>query len=95
MSSSSVCRDFLRNVCKRGPKCRFLHSKRFSSDTEGSRLDKHNKQHEETNHSYDKNDATNVIGEKNDPKDSTSRDNALGGRSMQLKVYKPIIGITH
>ena len=95
MSSSSVCRDFLRNVCKRGPKCRFLHSKTFSSDTEGSRSDKHTRQHDETNQLYNKNDTTNVVGDKNDLKESTSKDNALGGRSMQLKVDKAINRIEH
>ena len=87
-ASSSICRDFLRNVCKRGAKCRFLHPKPFSSDTENARPEKRIRQHEETNNSYNnKNDtAGSAVGDRNGHKESTAKDTALGGNSMQLKV---------
>ena len=82
-SSSSVCRDFIRNVCKRGTKCRFSH---VLPDSEDAPQDKRQRQHIESNSGYIKNDASCIGGNRPEQKESMLKDKHSGGLPMQLKV---------
>ena len=78
-----MCRDFIRNVCKRGTKCRFSH---VLPDSEDAPQDKRQRQHIESNGAYMKNDASCIGVSRPEQKDSMVKDKHLGGPPMQLKV---------
>lgn len=82
-STSSVCRDFIRNVCKRGLKCRFSH---VLPDSEDGPQDKRQRQNIESNSSYIKNDTSCIGGNRQDQKDSMLKEKHGVGPPMQLKV---------
>ena len=84
--SSSVCRDFIRNVCKRGSKCRFSHIPSVEVD-EGPQ-DKRLRPNNEHVTNYNKNDSSVVVGNRQDSKDSMGKDKTLGCTPMQMKVTK-------
>ena len=84
--SSSICRDFIRNVCKRGSKCRFSHIPSVEVD-EGPQ-DKRLRPNNEPVTNYNKNDSTVMAGNRQDSKDSMGKDKTLGSTPMQMKVAK-------
>ena len=85
--SSSVCRDFIRNVCKRGSKCRFSHIIPSVEVDEGPQ-DKRLRPNNEHVTNYNKNDSSVVVGNRQDSKDSMGKDKTLGCTPMQMKVTK-------
>ena len=84
--SSSICRDFIRNVCKRGSKCRFSHISSVEVD-EGPQ-DKRLRPNNEPVTNYNKNDSSVMAGNRQDSKDSMGKDKTLGCTPMQMKVTK-------
>ena len=84
--SSSICRDFIRNVCKRGSKCRFSHIPSVEVD-EGPQ-DKRLRPNNEPVTNYNKNDSSVMAGNRQDSKDSIGKDKTLGCTPMQMKVTK-------
>ena len=82
--SSSICRDFIRNVCKRGSKCRFSHIPSVEVD-EGPQ-DKRLRPNNEPVTSYNKNDGSVMAGNRQDSKESMGKDKTLA--PMQMKVTK-------
>ena len=82
--SSSICRDFIRNVCKRGSKCRFSHISSVEVD-EGPQ-DKRLRPNNEPVTNYNKNDSSVMAGNRQDSKESMGKDKTLA--PMQMKVTK-------
>ena len=82
--SSSICRDFIRNVCKRGSKCRFSHIPSVEVD-EGPQ-DKRLRPNNEPVTNYNKNDSSVMAGNRQDSKESMGKDKTLA--PMQMKVTK-------
>ena len=87
--SSSICRDFIRNVCKRGTKCRFSHITSVEVD-EGPQ-DKRLRPSNEPVTNYNKNDSSVMAGNRQDSKESMGKDKTLA--PMQMKVTKQSEGI--
>ena len=75
----------MRNICKRGSKCRFSHT---LPDSEDSGLqNKRLRQHAEASNAYNKNESSSMGGSRQDQKESLAKDMISGGgQSMQLKV---------
>ena len=83
-SPSLICGDYLRNVCTRGTKCRFLHTSNGTESEDHSRPEKRLRRNADGNSS--KNDAGNVGVERQEHKDNMAKEKMAGTASMQLKV---------